>query len=212
MYKKYIFLSAIMLINKLILCQTPVNDSHWNQNPIYFSEDFTTYPDTINTWLVKNHYCHPWPNTGCEPQVYTNRLSNVHVSSGKLVLTARKEDYYTLNQWFHYTSGYIEFRNPFQYGYLEAMIKFPYGYGLWPSFWVWSPGQHYPAGKYNEIDISEINIPETVDQNHLNTNYHAHYFTDANDDPGPECGPSFDTYMNDYTQYHRSEERRVGNE
>ncbi len=53
-----------------------------------------------------------------------------------------------------YTSGMVASYNAvsLRYGYLEASIKFPAGYGVWPAFWM----LYTTYNANNEIDICEI--------------------------------------------------------
>lgn len=69
-----------------------------------------------------------------EAQNYTDRLENVRVENGLLVLEARQERF----EDNYYTSGKIISQDlqEFQYGRIEARIKVPPGAGLWPAFWM----------------------------------------------------------------------------
>ena len=59
-----------------------------------------------------------------------------------------------------YTSARLQtaHKAAFQYGYIEARIRLPYGQGIWPAFWmlgtdITTPGVGWP--KCGEIDIME---------------------------------------------------------
>ncbi|MFZ1080492.1 MAG: family 16 glycosylhydrolase [Candidatus Kryptoniota bacterium] len=69
-----------------------------------------------------------------ESEFYTSRPQNCSVSNGLLTITALKENY----SGFNYTSARINTQNKFsfEYGKVEAMIKLPYGKGMWPAFWM----------------------------------------------------------------------------
>lgn len=74
-----------------------------------------------------------WGNA--ELQYYTDRPENVDVRDGKLVITARRENY----QGAEATSARLITLGKvyFKYGYVTASIKLPKtANGLWPAFWM----------------------------------------------------------------------------
>lgn len=74
-----------------------------------------------------------------ELEYYTGRSSNVALDgAGHLVLTGVRETYRRHGVTRRYTSARIETGGRFEtmYGELEARIKLPEGYGLWPAFWA----------------------------------------------------------------------------
>lgn len=77
-----------------------------------------------------------WPaaKVNEEDQAYTDRLENVHVKDGKLVITAQKENY----QNAEYTSGRIhsQGKGDFLYGRAEIRAKLPKGQGTWSAIWM----------------------------------------------------------------------------
>ena len=101
-------------------------------------------------------------NVNNEQQYY--QTSNVSVSNGNLVITARKQ---TVDG-KPYTSGRINTNGKFsqKYGRIEASIKLPAVQGLWPAFWmlgtnIGEPNVGWP--KCGEIDIMEhVNTGSTV--------------------------------------------------
>jgi beta-glucanase (GH16 family) len=98
-----------------------------------------------------------WGNQ--ELEYYTNRLENVKVEAGNLVITARQETYtgadgVTRN----FTSARLRTQGLFSqaYGRFEARIKLPVGQGIWPAFWML--GDNFPTDGWprcGEIDIVE---------------------------------------------------------
>jgi|GEM_PF-4736944 len=119
--------------------QTPANDPHWQ---LVWEDNFNTL--NTNIWLVANNFDHysGTPNGYGEPQVYTNRPSNVSIDNGNLVLKAIKENYscpnINLNEWgcsyqntygvpYQYTSGWVESKVPYRpkFGYVETRINCP---------------------------------------------------------------------------------------
>ncbi|NME68123.1 family 16 glycosylhydrolase [Flammeovirga aprica] len=85
-----------------------------------------------------------------ELQYYTDRIENIRVQDGKLIIEARKEEY----EGKGYTSARIVTKNKrdFRYGKVEARLKVPSGRGTWPAFWMLGYGRWPDAG---EIDIME---------------------------------------------------------
>jgi beta-glucanase (GH16 family) len=73
-----------------------------------------------------------WGNN--EEQFYTNRLENVSVQNGILIIKALKEDY----NGSEYTSSKILTKGLKEqaYGRFEARIQLPTGQGMWPAFWL----------------------------------------------------------------------------
>ena len=95
-----------------------------------------------------------WGNA--ELQYYTDRPENVDVRDGKLVITARREDYKgsAVTSARLITLGKVFFK----YGYITASIKLPKtADGLWPAFWMM--GDDYRVKGWpncGEIDILEM--------------------------------------------------------
>ena len=91
-----------------------------------------------------------WGNK--ERQFYTSSAKNVFLDGkGHLVIRVLKEGN-------RYTSGRIKTqgRFTFQYGKIEARIKVPYGYAIWPAFWLL--GSDWPIVPWpscGEIDVME---------------------------------------------------------
>jgi beta-glucanase (GH16 family) len=98
-----------------------------------------------------------WGNQ--ELEYYTNRLQNVSIRNGNLVITARREKRTGPDKaiW-NYTSGRLKTLNKFgqTFGRFEARIKIPFGQGIWPAFWMLGEDIE-KAGWPNcgEIDIME---------------------------------------------------------
>jgi beta-glucanase (GH16 family) len=98
-----------------------------------------------------------WGNK--ELEYYTQRLENVQIEDGNLVITALQENYtgpdsVTRN----FTSARMQTKGKFDqtYGRFEARIKIPYGQGIWPAFWLLGSDMdqsHWPGA--GEIDIME---------------------------------------------------------
>lgn len=73
----------------------------------------------------------------------------------------------------NYVSGWIESKQKYatQYGYIEARIKMPYRFGLWPAFWTFEQVS-------NNVNAAEIDIFEMLGykpENVITTNIHKIY-------------------------------------
>jgi len=100
-----------------------------------------------------------WGNN--ELEYYTNRVENVQVNDGKLVITARREGYSDSQGVFRgYTSARMKTAGKFSqlYGRFEARIKLPEGQGIWPAFWMLGDN----VGKVEWPDCGEIDIMENI--------------------------------------------------
>lgn len=97
---------------------------------------------------------------GEELQYYKDE--NIILENGIAKLTAKREpDYYPVwqfdangngtivQQYYEYTSGWIQTKTQFQYGLFEVRCKIPSGgQGFWPAFWLF--------GNTGEIDVFEF--------------------------------------------------------
>ena len=77
-----------------------------------------------------------WPakKVNDEDQTYTDRLKNVRVEEGLLIIEAHKEQYNNAE----YSSGRINSadKGDILYGRVEVRAKLPYGQGTWPAIWM----------------------------------------------------------------------------
>ena len=142
-----------------------------------------------------------------EAQVYadTDEDGNAYVQDGNLVIEARKEDRVGYvkqsdgtyaEQTYNYTSAcmrsdFVENKNYFKYGMIEARIKIPTGSGLWPAFWTCgyddiTDKTSWPAT--GEIDILE-NFGNNTNRNYLASNT-LHYTDGATVGGAHLIGPS----------------------
>jgi beta-glucanase (GH16 family) len=94
-----------------------------------------------------------WGNN--ELEYYTSRPQNVFLSSGNLIIEARKEKYNGSD----YTSTRIttQDKKEFTYGRIDIRAKLPVDHGLWPALWMLG-GNISSVGwpKCGEIDIMEL--------------------------------------------------------
>jgi len=94
-----------------------------------------------------------WGNN--ELENYTARPQNVFVSSGNLVIEARKEDY----GGSHYTSARIttQGKKEFTYGRIDIRAKLPVAKGMWPALWMLGSNiSTTPWPACGETDIMEV--------------------------------------------------------
>jgi beta-glucanase (GH16 family) len=77
-----------------------------------------------------------WPahKVNTEDQTYTDRLENVYVKDGNLVIAANKEKFGNAE----YTSGRIhsQGKGDFLYGRVDVRAKLPAGQGTWSAIWM----------------------------------------------------------------------------
>jgi beta-glucanase (GH16 family) len=98
-----------------------------------------------------------WGNN--ELENYTSRPQNVFLSSGNLVIDARKEDY----GGNHYTSARIttQDKKEFTYGRVDIRAKLPVDQGLWPALWMLGSN----ISSIGWPKCGEINIMELIGKN-----------------------------------------------
>lgn len=121
---------------------------------LVWSDEFTGTELNMDNWQY-NIGAGGWGNN--EHQYYTDREENIKIENGKLIITARAEEYENNGQKANYTSARITTSGlqSFKYGKIEARMKLPDDMGLWPAFWML--GQNEPKGwpYCGEIDILE---------------------------------------------------------
>jgi beta-glucanase (GH16 family) len=100
-----------------------------------------------------------WGNQ--ELQNYVNDVEHAHVVSDTNATDGKAMQILaTSDGKGNYTSARLltKGKTEFQYGYIEARIRLPYGQGIWPAFWMLGanflqPGMGWP--RCGEIDIME---------------------------------------------------------
>ncbi|WPP53003.1 glycoside hydrolase family 16 protein [Catalinimonas niigatensis] len=95
---------------------------------------------------------HGWGNN--ELQYYTEAdPDNVQVKEGKLIITARKENF----QDNTYTSAKLVTRDraDWRYGRIEVSARLPEGKGTWPAIWMLPDVEKLNWPRDGEIDIME---------------------------------------------------------
>ncbi|OHX66195.1 family 16 glycosylhydrolase [Flammeovirga pacifica] len=143
--KKYYFLFYLLLNTSIIFAQSDCYELVWSDE-----FDVNGAPDP-NKWGY-DIGGDGWGNN--EDQYYTDKLTNAQVIDGKLVITARKENYGGKA----YTSARLisKGKGDWLYGKVVVRAKLPSGQGTWPAIWMlptdWEYGG-WPAS--GEIDIME---------------------------------------------------------
>eukprot|EP01025_Chloroclados_australasicus_P044493 TRINITY_DN4828_c0_g1_i1.p1 TRINITY_DN4828_c0_g1~~TRINITY_DN4828_c0_g1_i1.p1 ORF type:complete len:346 (+),score=46.16 TRINITY_DN4828_c0_g1_i1:28-1038(+) len=109
-----------------------------------------------------------WGGGNNELQYYTERLSNVHVEDGNLIITARRERFcggpFGCKD---FTSARIRtmYRGDWLYARVEVKAKLPKGKGVWPAIWMLPTDFEYGMwAASGEIDIVELRgqLPDTI--------------------------------------------------
>lgn len=134
----------------------PADRPAWN---LVWNDEFNggngSTPDQ-SKWVIETGG-NGWGNS--ELEYYTNRVQNVQIQDGNLVITARREGYSDNEGVFRgYTSARLKTQRKFQqtYGRFEARIQIPRGQGIWPAFWMLGDASdHQGWPDEGEIDIME---------------------------------------------------------
>lgn len=154
-------------ITEYDLDESTLTSSGWTKT---FSEDFD---GDFSLWDI-------WQGGAFnnELQYYSNSNSNLEISDGALVITAKKEwksgnttPWDGTQKSFQFTSARIESKTNYtansttQKMRFAARIKLPSGYGMWPAFW--SYGDNWPTN--GEIDVMEArgNLPDRYVTNYF---------------------------------------------
>ena len=121
-----------------------------------------------------------WGGGNNERQCYTDRVENIAVEGGSLLLRAREEEWTGPDRppeiaaspnpqvTQQYTSGKVRTRglHAWRYGRIEVRAKVPPGQGLWPAVWMMPEDNAYGGWPLSgEIDILEtVNIGADCDE------------------------------------------------
>ncbi len=141
-----------------------------------------------------------WGND--EAQNYTtSKDGNAWVEDGKLVIEARKEDYYWAGdgETKNYTSARLitRYKGDWLYGKIEVRAKLPRGVGIWPAIWMMPTDDVYGGWpKSGEIDIMEY---VGFDKGNVHANVH---HTSTNPDKRSEGQGATKSVYSPYSVYH----------
>jgi beta-glucanase (GH16 family) len=173
MYKSFSYLLILSFLNVLLSCRGEkkaaiITDGY----KLVWADEFeyTGKPDPTK-WdyeigFIRNN----------EKQYYTNKLKNVHVEDGNLIIEVHKEKYpnkdfgtdkFKNKSWLRYiskidsaayTAASIETRGlaEWTYGKIEVRAKLPKGVGMWPAIWMLGENKSEVGWpECGEIDIME---------------------------------------------------------
>ncbi len=135
--------------------------------------------------------------------------NNIQVSNGTLKLIARYDYLNTNNQCWagsftsNYTTVEINTKRPlysYRYGIFEAKCKMPRGFGLFPAYWLWGPGDSngFPVDGYT----SEIDIAEAIQRTNIDKFVHVFHWWHGPEIPINDGEKNFGTsYLGDWHTY-----------
>jgi len=138
--------------------QHPPLDKNWQ---VVFEDDFSTFDRS--RWRKQHNLNRAW-GIYEEQQVYDS--TNVYIENDKLVLRTKVHSNYPCPRgsncayggYHNYTSGEVDSKDRFHYGYFEIYAQVSGSSGYFPAFWLWYESV-YTANPtpywYNEIDIFE---------------------------------------------------------
>lgn len=147
------------------------------------------------------------PNYNNEAQAYTNKLENVRIQNGELIIEALQKNYDGKN----FTSAQINTYQKFSflYGSLEVEMMLPKGIGTWPAAWLLPRDNIYSQNtpgvnknnKYRWAINGEIDFMETIGRL-KNQNWPAAHSYASWNSPGE--GPAIFTHVsNAYSSFHK---------
>lgn len=162
--------------------------------------DYTGVPDPQKWSFDTSGNNWNWGND--EAQNYTtSKDGNAWVEDGKLVIEARKEDYYWAGdgETKNYTSARLitRYKGDWLYGKIEVRAKLPRGVGIWPAIWMMPTDDVYGGWpKSGEIDIMEY---VGFDKGNVHANVH---HTSTNPDKRSEGQGATKSVYSPYSVYH----------
>ena len=95
-----------------------------------------------------------------ELQLYTDRLKNVRVDNGNLIIEAHRDSPNVQGTLRKFSSGKVKtkYRGDWRYAKIEIRAKLPIGKGIWPAIWMLPTDEKYGSwAASGEIDIMELN-------------------------------------------------------
>jgi len=137
----------------------PTSDSGYVSAASYPGYTLQWSDEFNDTTLNQNNWTYEINGNGegnQELEYYTNRVQNLFLSGGKLIIEARQESYAGSN----YTSARINTagKQSFTYGRIDIRAKIPVSKGMWPALWMLgnniNTGVNWPG--CGETDIMEL--------------------------------------------------------
>ena len=143
-------------VQQILPIEHPSVDKNWT---LIFEDDFSVLDAT--RWNVM--YGPRGAGKGKGESVEFRTHENVFINSGFLVLRTKKENYPCTstncrykNKIHPYTSGSIESKKAYKYGYYEIYAKLPVNKGFAPSLWFWNQHNASSGCWYNEVNVFEV--------------------------------------------------------
>lgn len=213
--KRLILVSVIFLQNLFSIADTifvnPPSLKQWNSTFTYtkFADYFDGSSLDLSKWnvdLCKGRGGIPYNDILTSNQGGSN---NIQVSNGTLKLIARYDYLNTNNQCWagsftsNYTTVEINTKRPlysYRYGIFEAKCKMPRGFGLFPAYWLWGPGDSngFPIDGYT----SEIDIAEAIQRTNNDKFVHVFHWWHGPEIPINDGERNFGTsYLGDWHTY-----------
>ncbi len=161
--RKWAFISALLFMIGLITsCAEAEEESiEGDGRKLVWSDEFKQDKLDESKWTFdlgngfadgNGKWVSGWGNN--EKEYYTDRVDNVRIEDGKLMISAIKESY----EGYEYTSARLKTKGLFSrtYGRFEIRAKLPAGKGLWPAIWLLPEDNMYGGwAASGEIDIME---------------------------------------------------------
>ena len=121
--------AGVPIVSALVVRKKGAVQKKWR---LFWRDEFNSHNGLDATkWNIE-----VWPaaKVNEEEQAYTNRIENIRVQNGKLIVQAHRENY----EGAAYTSGRIhsQGKGDFLYGRVEVRAKLPAGQGTWPAIWM----------------------------------------------------------------------------
>lgn len=194
-FNKLVLLSVLVMPTVGLQAQTTEWELVWSDE-----FDYTGVPDPQKWSFDTSGNNWNWGND--EAQNYTTaKDGNAWVEDGKLVIEARKEDYYWAGdgETKNYTSVRLitRYKGDWLYGKIEVRAKLPRGVGIWPAIWMMPTDDVYGGWpKSGEIDIMEY---VGFDKGNVHANVH---HTSTNPDKRSEGQGATKSVYSPYSVYH----------
>lgn len=151
-------LLALALIQFL---HSPVLADEWK---LVWQDEFNGDSLNFNQWEIE---VNAFGGGNHEQQIYTDRVKNIRVHNGNLVIEAHNDHAAIVGTSRPYSSGRVRSkrRGDWKHGRFEIRAKLPGGQGVWPAIWMMPSDDHYGEwARSGEIDIMEFKgqEPDTI--------------------------------------------------
>ena len=145
-------------VQEILPIEHPSVDKNWT---VVFEDDFSFFDSTRWDKAYGPRGAGKGRGEGVEFRTY----ENVFIDNGTLVLRTQKQKHSCTSTHCRYkrkrhpyTSGAIESKTTYQYGYYEIRAKLPASKGFAPSLWLWNQHNAPSDCWYNEVNVFEVNV------------------------------------------------------